>query len=109
MHEADALLRLVVQHPIQDGPRLIYADWLDEHREPRGEFIRVQCALARMSASDPRRSELQLRSDELLKQHQADWAAPLKALVSGWHFHRGFIETIFIDARRFLAHGERVL
>jgi uncharacterized protein (TIGR02996 family) len=108
MREADALLRLVIKHPNQDGPRLIYSDWLDERRDPRGEFIRAQCALARMTSGDLRREELQRRAEELLRQHQAEWVGPLKGLVSGWQFQRGFVEAIFIEARRFLAHGERV-
>ena len=42
-----ALLRGVEAAPDDDLPRLVYADWLDEHgRHARGEFIRVQCELA---------------------------------------------------------------
>jgi uncharacterized protein (TIGR02996 family) len=41
-----AFLRAVCEHPDDDRPRLIFADWLDEHGDPRGEFIRLQCALA---------------------------------------------------------------
>lgn len=37
-------------HP-GDGPRLVYADWLDDHGETaHGEFVRVQCELARLEA-----------------------------------------------------------
>jgi uncharacterized protein (TIGR02996 family) len=48
-----AFLEDVCRHPGDDVPRLIYADWLDEHGEggdslrSRAEFIRVQCELAR--------------------------------------------------------------
>jgi len=38
--------------PDDDAPRLIFADWLDEQGDPRGEFIRVQCALARQPGFD---------------------------------------------------------
>ena len=42
-----ALLRGVEAAPDDDLPRLVYADWLDEHgRHARAEFIRVQCELA---------------------------------------------------------------
>jgi uncharacterized protein (TIGR02996 family) len=38
----------IIEHP-DDTPRLIYADWLEEHGEvERAEFIRVQVELARM-------------------------------------------------------------
>jgi uncharacterized protein (TIGR02996 family) len=46
--DADALLRAVLAAPDDDAPRLIYADWLDEHGDPaRAEFIRAQVVLAR--------------------------------------------------------------
>lgn len=38
----DSLLRAVCERPFDDGPRLVYADWLDEHGEPeRARFIRT--------------------------------------------------------------------
>jgi uncharacterized protein (TIGR02996 family) len=37
----------ILAHPNDDGPRLAYADWLEERGDPRGEFIRVQCQIAR--------------------------------------------------------------
>jgi uncharacterized protein (TIGR02996 family) len=40
-------LRGIVENLDDDGPRLVYADWLDDHGDPeRAEFIRVQCRLA---------------------------------------------------------------
>ena len=43
MNERDALLKAVCDHPDEDTPRLVFADWLHEHGEPdRAEFIRVQ-------------------------------------------------------------------
>lgn len=39
------LERAVLAAPDDDLPRLVYADWLDEHGEgERAEFIRIQCA-----------------------------------------------------------------
>jgi uncharacterized protein (TIGR02996 family) len=41
------LLQDVLDHPADDGPRLVFADWLDEHGESaRADFIRTQIALA---------------------------------------------------------------
>src|SRR5213078_3097387 len=43
MTVAAALLAAIRQAPADDAPRLVYADWLDEHGQPeRAEFIRVQ-------------------------------------------------------------------
>lgn len=44
----DVFVRAVLADPEDDGPRLIFADWLDEQGEgERAEFIRVQCRLER--------------------------------------------------------------
>src|SRR5262249_28074934 len=38
----------ILERPDDDVPRLVYADWLEEHGQPeRAEFIRVQCQIAR--------------------------------------------------------------
>lgn len=48
-----ALLRAVIASPADDGPRLAYADRLEECGEAeRSEFIRVQCELARVNVDD---------------------------------------------------------
>src|SRR5262249_22464510 len=45
--EAAALLRAIIANPDDDTPRLVYADWLQEHDDPeRAEYIRVQCQIA---------------------------------------------------------------
>lgn len=48
--EREAFERAVVASPDDDTVRLVYADWLDERGDPRGEFIRVQIALARVGS-----------------------------------------------------------
>jgi uncharacterized protein (TIGR02996 family) len=71
VHDRDALLRAIVAAPDDDAPRLVYADWLDEHGEAaRAEFIRLQCKLARHPrTADGRRTELELAEQELFRQH----------------------------------------
>jgi uncharacterized protein (TIGR02996 family) len=51
-------LAAIRDDPEEDGLRLVFADWLEEQGDTRGEFIRVQCALAGMDGDDPRRDEL---------------------------------------------------
>lgn len=47
MTERDALLAAILSSPVDDTPRLIYADWLEERGEvERAEFIRVQVKLS---------------------------------------------------------------
>src|SRR5262245_31206704 len=45
-----ALYGPVLEAPFADAPRLVYADWLEEHgRALRAEFIRVQCEFSRLA------------------------------------------------------------
>lgn len=46
-----AMMRAVWESPEDDGPRLVMADWYDEQGSPRGEFIRLQCWLAKNLAA----------------------------------------------------------
>jgi uncharacterized protein (TIGR02996 family) len=47
---AAAILADVLENPTDDVPRLVYADWLDDHGDPaRAEFVRVQVEVAGLS------------------------------------------------------------
>lgn len=49
MTREDAFIADIIANPADDAVRLIYADWLDgQGREEYGEFIRLQCELARI-------------------------------------------------------------
>ena len=49
MTHDDAFLQAILESPDDDTPRLVYADWLDEHgQSDRAEFIRESCLLARL-------------------------------------------------------------
>jgi uncharacterized protein (TIGR02996 family) len=110
----DAFLHDILAHPDDDAPRLIYADWLDEHNDPRGEFIRVQCALAQLSDEDPRRWPLELREQELLHEHEVKWLPKgIKWLPSeisnvSCRFRRGFVEEITLSPEFFLDEADRL-
>jgi uncharacterized protein (TIGR02996 family) len=98
---SDELFQEVLAHPHSDDPRRVYADWLSERGDPRGEFIAVQCELARFF--DPRLAE---RERELLAEHGQAWVAELglrkrERVVPGEPlpvvFHRGFPDQICVD------------
>ena len=49
-----AFLARIREQPDDDGPRLIFADWLDENDEPeRAAFVRAQIELARTPPWEP--------------------------------------------------------
>jgi uncharacterized protein (TIGR02996 family) len=108
----DTFLRAIVEAPDDDGVRLVYADWLEEHGQPeRAEFIRLQIELAGLAEGSPRRAALQAREQALLRQHETAWVGPVLPLLlpdsalrvrdrarPKWRFRRGFIEEAALDA-----------
>lgn len=64
--ECKALLAACHREPDDDTPRLVLADWLEEHDDPRGELMRLQVRLHAMSAGDP-------EYDAVFEQHQKWW------------------------------------
>jgi uncharacterized protein (TIGR02996 family) len=108
MSDHDAFLRGILENPDDDSPRLVYADWLEERADPRAEFIRVQCELAKLPPDDPKWDALEQREWDLLRQHESAWTADLKSTVTDWQFHRGFVDTISLGARAFVDHSEKL-
>src|SRR3954469_1413723 len=95
----EAFLSDIRANPEDDGVRLIFADWLEEHGRPqRAEFIRVQVELARLAEGDPRREALADRQDELLAAHGHEWRPLRQSGAVRGAFHRGFVEEAVIDA-----------
>jgi uncharacterized protein (TIGR02996 family) len=112
MDRAAAFLQDICAHPDDVSPRLIYADWLDEHGGPdgaaRAEFIRVQCELAVTEEYTPRWRQLSARETALLKKHKAEWVAPFRGRVIYARLYRGFVEEVTMHGRRFLRDGEEL-
>lgn len=92
--EVLGLLQAAKEAPEEDAPRLILADWLEEHGGPadlaRAEFVRAEIELARLPGEDPRRPEWGSRSMKLQARHQGEWLGPLYKLASCW-FWRGLL------------------
>jgi len=111
LQEEEPFLHAIADAPDDDLPRLIFADWLEERGDPRAEFIRVQCELARLPADDAHRRSLATRERQLLRQHYRNWTGPLLMRVGHGleygepTYERGFIEEIRITAEDFLAHA----
>src|SRR5678815_2596982 len=80
MTDEPAFIRAVLDCPHDDTPRLVYADWLDEHGQPeRAEFIRVQCAVARhdgYGSSDIERAINRGVADAFRRRERELWKSP---------------------------------
>lgn len=108
MPSHDAFLKEITANPEDLTPRLVYADWLDEQGDPRGEFIRVQCELARLDETDERYPDLLFRERELLAEHRLEWLKPLRPYIRSGTFRCGFVERAKMRFRAFLREGEKL-
>jgi uncharacterized protein (TIGR02996 family) len=93
-----AFLATIRANPLDDTPRLIFADWLEEQGEPeRAAFIRFQCAFPSWDSSHPRFAEL-LERERVFDPFKPQWQAELPQFhgVKWWldWFHRGFIDQV---------------
>lgn len=81
-----AFLQAIVDDPTEYLPRLVFADWLDEQGDPRGELIRVEAELAEPTPSAKSRVRwwyLQARRTALRQQLGYDKPAEPERLYAG--------------------------
>jgi uncharacterized protein (TIGR02996 family) len=91
MDPVEGFLVDIREHPEDDAPRLIFADWLDDHGDPaRAEFIRLGVELAQWYMPPARRRWLVERIEEIRKAHEEEWLGPLLGLPSEVSYELGF-------------------
>src|SRR5262249_2038113 len=85
-----------------------YADWLEEHGDPRGELIRVQCTAAPLP-DGPERRDLEARAEQLLAQHGSKWVGPIRRMdVRAVRFRRGWVEALTVSTHKLLRHADEL-
>lgn len=122
--EAAGLLRDILEHPHDDTPRLVYADWLEDAGEgARAEFIRVQIELAHhpeevawlqnmpvesWTGTDKVRKIL-VEADGLLRRERelldANDFVDFPGYMIEWQFRRGFVERITLPMADYFKHA----
>jgi uncharacterized protein (TIGR02996 family) len=94
--EVRIFFRDIKEHPDDDTPRLVFADWLQEHGDPaaaaRGEFLRSCVLRHRLSPDDPGYNLLKRREGELFTEYRWAWLGPLADQARSWGFERGLIQ-----------------
>ncbi len=97
-----ALLAAILAEPDDDTPRLVYADWLDDHadslphRKPaevraRAAFIRAQIEYSRLTAAHPDAEALRDHIEKLALHHLPTWRED-----GIWGFVRGFAAGAYL-------------
>lgn len=98
--DAHALYRSVLANPDDDAPRLILADWLEEHDQAnRAEFIRFGCAVARDPFADGFHTQRD-RLASLWEENATTWLNELPHIsgISWGRFRRGFCEEVRLSS-----------
>jgi uncharacterized protein (TIGR02996 family) len=79
MSEERGFLKAILERPDDDTRKLVYADWLEEHGDPRGEYLRlmVKVRQERVVTEEQRRrhDELSAELAELRTQQMQAWGA----------------------------------
>jgi uncharacterized protein (TIGR02996 family) len=123
MTPEDAFVEAISESPDDDTPRLIFADWLEDHGQPeRAEFIRLQLELEpiRFEIDRPRVRELLAREEEMLRLHEEEWLGETVAAVRaewaasepgmyGPFFRRGLPELVALSLYELSEHREDLL
>lgn len=95
-----AFLLALLGEPGDGFSRLVYADWLDEQGGARGEFLRVQAAIARLGDDDPRLPALAGRERALFAAQRGAWLDLRERLAPHPEARRCLDERILGPAER---------
>src|SRR5437763_11790587 len=81
MDQRAAFIQAIIELPDDDTPRLVFAEWLDEHGEAeRAEFIRLQCSLNSLAPESAEFGPIQERVNQLLNARLDAFLMPLTQL-----------------------------
>lgn len=87
------LVEAIVAAWDDDGPRLVYSDWLQSRQDPRGEFIALDVALSQGKKVKGAR-------EKYFKANKQALLGPIALLLSwGEKFERGFLDVVRITTR----------
>jgi uncharacterized protein (TIGR02996 family) len=114
MTDGPAFFRAIEAQPDDDTPRLVYADWLDEHADTdadraRAELIRVQCWGEREPPGE-RKVALAGQEGGLLVLYSEEWVKPLpyrtNDSIALTGFRRGFLDPVTLPGASFAPHAK---
>lgn len=92
----DDLLDAIAETPNDDGPRLVYADWLqlqsDEPVRAYGQYIAMTCSTVRPKPAH--------KIQELFDKHSAAWLGPVAPVTETRLWARGFLDSCELRKHR---------
>ena len=100
--DESALLDAIRNDPSSDAPRAVYADWLLERNDPRGEFISLQLERHRRTLTDAEKK----RELALLRAHHLQWLGePATRIGNLRHLAVGLPKEIDLDNKIYFDRG----
>jgi uncharacterized protein (TIGR02996 family) len=111
MREEKPFIQQILANPSDASLHFIYADWLEERGDRRGEFLRIRTALMKMPSKDKRSASFRKRLKALRSSLDAEWLAWLNMLRYRTAFaalDRPLTDKAGIPEKR-VAEGERRL
>ncbi len=78
MRDEAAFLAAIRDAPADAAVRLVYADWLEEHGDARGELVRVEEEMRGLPAYSDRFWQLKTRRNELRAQAPSEWLQAMR-------------------------------
>jgi uncharacterized protein (TIGR02996 family) len=75
MDEEKGFIAAIPADPDDDTTRLAYADWLDEHDDPRAEWLRVDAEIERLAGEGRSDPALLVRRQQLASELDLVWLA----------------------------------
>lgn len=117
MTERESLYQAVLAEPEADAPRLVYADWLEEHPldetdTARAKFIRLEIEAEALPAESPERGQLESAAARLFNQFGDVWSGELPTWDE-WYdstlvYRRGFPEELRTVFRKLAYSGGKL-
>lgn len=111
--EREPFLQAILESPDDPAAYLVYADWLEDHGDALGEFIRIQWQLEDEGLKAADRKPLAAREKALLKEHESQWLGDLADDLTGqkgpadllwgekkfyqWQMGRGFLDSLHVE------------
>src|SRR5438874_7799921 len=84
-------LAAILAAPHDWAPRLVFADWLEERGDPRGEMLRLGWEVSTLPAATPRRDALDVRLGAWWRAHREAWLGDGVGNAGEILFDRGWL------------------
>lgn len=115
--EREALYAAVLAEPEADAPRLVYADWLEEHPRnesdaARAQFIRLEIEAENLPDDSPEREALETAAATLYNSFGDAWNRELPTwdewYDSALRYRRGFPHELKTNFRKLFLSGGKI-